>query len=79
MFDGPPQSVHMMTFKHNNFSNMMFNAMHSKHQSLIEPRRADFFGDNNEQPPPLPVKKKHSKFQPFPNHFFSHFCGESLS
>lgn len=43
----------------------MFNAMQGKHQSLIEPRRADFFGDPGEQPPPLPVKKKHSEFQVF--------------
>ncbi|KAJ6637477.1 Guanine nucleotide-releasing factor 2 [Pseudolycoriella hygida] len=32
--------------------------MQSKHQSLIEPRRVNHF-DDNEQPPPLPVKKKH--------------------
>lgn len=34
--------------------------MQSKHQSLIEQRRVNHF-DDNEQPPPLPVKKKHSK------------------
>lgn len=54
-------STHMLSFK-NNCSNMMFNVMQSKHQSLIEPRRPNHFGDHNEQPPPLPVKKKHSKF-----------------
>ncbi|XP_037028362.1 guanine nucleotide-releasing factor 2 isoform X13 [Bradysia coprophila] len=32
--------------------------MQSKHQSLIEQRRVNHF-DDNEQPPPLPVKKKH--------------------
>lgn len=35
--------------------------MQSKHQSLIEQRRVNHF-DDNEQPPPLPVKKKHSKY-----------------
>ncbi|XP_031627497.1 guanine nucleotide-releasing factor 2-like isoform X6 [Contarinia nasturtii] len=33
---------------------------HTKHQSMIEPRRINHhFGDESDQPPPLPVKKKH--------------------
>lgn len=44
------------------FSHMMFIPMnHTKHQSLIEPRRLEHFGEESDQPPPLPVKKKHSK------------------
>lgn len=47
------------------YSHMMFIPMnHTKHQSLIEPRRLNHFGDESnqsDQPPPLPVKKKHSK------------------
>lgn len=34
--------------------------LHNKHQSLIEPRRANHF-DDGELPPPLPIKKRHSK------------------
>lgn len=44
-------------------SHMMFIPMnHTKHQSLIEPRRFNHFVDGTDQPPPLPVKKKHSKW-----------------
>lgn len=39
-----------------------FSPMHNKHRSLIEPKRALFFDAKDELPPPLPVKKKHSKF-----------------
>lgn len=45
------------------YSHMMFIPMNqTKHQSLIEPRRFNHFGDGSDQPPPLPVKKKHSKW-----------------
>lgn len=45
------------------FSHMMFIPMnHPKHTSMIEPRRLNHFGDESDQPPPLPVKKKHSKY-----------------
>lgn len=43
-------------------SHMMFIPMHSKHQSLIEPRRQNHFLDGSDEPPPLPVKKKHSEY-----------------
>ena len=48
--------------------------MQSKHQSLIEQRRVNHF-DDNEQPPPLPVKKKHSKY--IRSHFSIHSTNES--
>ncbi|XP_055301060.1 guanine nucleotide-releasing factor 2 isoform X10 [Sitodiplosis mosellana] len=41
-------------------NHMMFIPMnHPKHTSMIEPRRLNHFGDESDQPPPLPVKKKH--------------------
>lgn len=64
---------------------MMFIPMnHTKHQSLIEPRRFNHFGDGTDQPPPLPVKKKHSKwlfsvsisFDEF--HYYKNFHGARI-
>lgn len=60
----PQTNKNSQIIDNNNFifyliSHMMFIPMHTKHQSLIEPRRPNHFGDD--QPPPLPVKKKHSK------------------
>lgn len=34
-----------------------------KHQSLIETRQFQQQGLSGEQPPPLPMKKKHSKYR----------------
>lgn len=47
----------MKTFNENRLLGF---GMPNKHTSLIEPRRINHF-ENNDQPPPLPVKKKHSK------------------
>lgn len=41
----------------------MYFGMHTKHQSLIEPRNVNHFDDiSGDIPPPLPVKKKHSEY-----------------
>lgn len=58
---------------------MMFIPMnHTKHQSMIEyrePRRINHFSNEElDQPPPLPVKKKHSKW----SLLYTYFC-RSLS
>lgn len=39
----------------------VYSPMHNKHRSLIEPKRTLFFDGKGDIPPPLPVKKKHSK------------------
>lgn len=42
---------------------LFYSPMHNKHRSLIEPKRALFFDGKDDIPPPLPVKKKHSKHE----------------
>lgn len=67
---GTRRQLEIIFFRH--FSHMMFIPMNTKYQSLIEPRRFNHFSDESDQPPPLPVKKKHSKF------FISYFIAPTL-
>lgn len=64
----------MKTFNENRLVGF---GLQSKHQSLIEPRRANHF-DNCEQPPPLPVKKKHSKFAQLYEQIIFYFVSISM-
>lgn len=42
---------------------LRINNTHMKHQSLIETRQFQQQSLSGEQPPPLPMKKKHSKYR----------------
>lgn len=61
IFSTLDQHLPLRFASHPLFLKHQMGVMPNKHQSLIEPRHMKNF-DNSEEPPPLPIKKKHSKF-----------------